>query len=210
MKITVVGATGGTGRQLVEAALRAGHHVTAVVRDPVRLPIRHERLDVVVADVLDPESIRPAVAGRAAVLSTLGPRRGEKAPICSAGMRSVAAAMRLAGTSRLVAVSANPVATPGPGTPPLDRLARRVLWMFFRTVYRDLDVMERELRESACDWTVVRPPRLTDGPATGRYRSAVGGNPPHARTISRADVADAMLRLLDDPGSVRTAVGVAN
>jgi putative NADH-flavin reductase len=72
MRLTVFGASGQTGRHLIQQALDAGHTVTAVVRDPTRLPIRHQRLQVVTADVLDPAAIQPAVAGADAVISALG------------------------------------------------------------------------------------------------------------------------------------------
>jgi NAD(P)-dependent dehydrogenase (short-subunit alcohol dehydrogenase family) len=73
VRLTIFGASGQTGRRPVEQALDAGHTVTAVVRDPTRLPIHHQRLQVVVADVLDPAAIQPAVAGADAVLSPWGP-----------------------------------------------------------------------------------------------------------------------------------------
>jgi putative NADH-flavin reductase len=71
MRLTIFGASGQTGRHLLTQALDAGHNVTAVVRDPTRLPLRHQRLQVLAADPLDPAAIAPAVAGADAVLSAL-------------------------------------------------------------------------------------------------------------------------------------------
>jgi putative NADH-flavin reductase len=95
MRLTVVGASGKTGRHLVEQALHAGHTVTAVVRNPTRLPIRHQRLQVVTADVLDPAAIQPAVAGADAVISALGPHPPrDRSSIMSAATASILHAMR--------------------------------------------------------------------------------------------------------------------
>jgi len=77
-----------------------------------------------------------------------------------------------------------------------------------RDVYVDLAEMEDEIRRSATEWTIVRPPKLVNKPLTGEYRTAVGGNVPRAYSISRADVAHAMLAALDDPATLRQAIGV--
>ncbi|WP_431906304.1 NAD(P)-dependent oxidoreductase [Amycolatopsis thermoflava] len=80
MKLTVFGATGGTGVEIVRQALAAGHQVTAVVRDPARLDVPPQaRLEVVTADVFDADSLVPAITGREAVLSALGPATGGRA-----------------------------------------------------------------------------------------------------------------------------------
>src|SRR5699024_10858041 len=106
MKLTVFGATGGTGQQIVRQALRAGHEITAVVRDPARLGLEPgENLDVVTADVLDPASIAPAISGRDAVLSTLGPRGRAPSRVCRDSARGIAAAMHDSGVRRLLVVS---------------------------------------------------------------------------------------------------------
>src|SRR5687768_16523378 len=107
MRITEFGASGATGQQLVEQALAGGHHVTAVVRDPARLPahVPSGGLDVVRADVMDPAAIAPAVAGRDAVISALGPRPKSTEPVCAPGAESIVAAMRASGARRLVVIA---------------------------------------------------------------------------------------------------------
>ncbi|MGR6316478.1 NAD(P)H-binding protein [Micromonospora soli] len=221
MKLTIFGATGGIGRHLVEQALVAGHDVTAVVRDPARLPGAPQR--VVTADLAaaDPAVLRSAVAGADAVLSGLGPRSSADAGVASRGTRAVTEAMTASGVRRILVVSAAPVGVvPSPGRPRPPRydegdgpLMRFVLGPAIRRVlrrhYADLAVMEEELRDGDLDWTVVRPPRLTDGRLTGDYRTAYGRNIRGGLTVSRADVAQLMLALLDRPESVRRTVGVA-
>ncbi|MDQ1565565.1 MAG: hypothetical protein QOF96_445, partial [Actinomycetota bacterium] len=118
--------------------------------------------------------------------------------------------LEASGVRRFVAVSAVPV---GPVPAGESFLNRRLLLPFvsrlLRDVYADLAAMEDEIRRSDTDWTVVRPPKLTDKPLTGKYRVVVGGNVPRGYAISRADVAHTMLSLLDDPATFGKPVGVA-
>ncbi|MFE5296048.1 NAD(P)-dependent oxidoreductase [Streptomyces sp. NPDC056632] len=211
MKLTVFGATGGIGREIVRQALDAGHEVTAVVRDPARFTVTGERLEVFRADLTDPEALRGAVAGRHAVLSGLGARnRADAATGIAARLtRPVLSAMDAEGVRRLLVVSAAPLGPVPPGQGVADRAVLAIVNSVLKDVYADLRVMERELAASATDWTSVRPPKLTDKPVTGRYRTVVGSNPPRGRSLARADVAHAMLAMIDDPSTVKQGVGVA-
>ncbi|MEN3310412.1 MAG: hypothetical protein V7603_6614 [Micromonosporaceae bacterium] len=208
MRITILGATGGTGRHLVTQALDAGHEVTAVVRDPTRLPATGPRLTVVRADVLDPDDITGAVDGADAVVSALGPRPGTPATVCAGGIRSIVRAMEKTGVRRLVAVSASgPYPDAGDGA--FTRyLVKPVLQRVLRESFADLRRMEESIRASQLDWTIMRPPRLTDKPATGRYRTAVDVNVRGAMVVSRADLAAAILHSLGDPATIGHSVAV--
>ncbi|MEU9618611.1 SDR family oxidoreductase [Streptomyces sp. NPDC088846] len=210
MRITVFGATGGVGQEIVRQAVAAGHEVTAVVRDPARLPVLLSDVQVHAAAGLDdPEALREAVAGRDAVLSALGSRGRKADGVAERLTRSVLAAMEAEGVRRLLVVSAAPIG-PRPADDPLvDRMVRKVVGAVLKEVYADLTRMEAALAGSATDWTSVRPPKLTNGPLTGKYRTVIGGSPRGGRTISRADVAHAMLALTDDPAAVKQGVGVA-
>ncbi|MEU8462852.1 NAD(P)H-binding protein [Streptomyces sp. NPDC029003] len=215
MKLTVFGATGGVGREVVRQALAAGHEVTAVVRDPARLDVpAHERLRVeVVRDLTDEDALGPVLAGRDAVVSALGAssnKQARLAPVAGPALRAVVSAMDRAGVARLSAISAAPLGPDAPGEGVLLRavvypLLRRAL----RDVYADLAVMEAAIGASGLRWTVVRPPRLLDRPRTGTYRRALDGNVPGGRVIPRADVADALLTTLTDPATAGHALGVA-
>jgi putative NADH-flavin reductase len=212
MQLVVFGATGGIGGHVVRQALDRGDHVTAVVRDMSRLAVRHERLDVAVADLTDPRALAlaEALSGVEAAVSAVGPRRRGDAGVATAATRTILAALAAGGVRHLVAVSAAPV---GPQPAGEDLLTRRVvlpaLRRVLRDVYADLAAMEDAIRRSGLEWTIVRPPKLTNGPRTGRYRTAPE-NVRHGRTISRADVADAMLAAIDDTARANRAVGVAN
>jgi putative NADH-flavin reductase len=221
MKLTIFAATGGIGRQLLEQALAAGHDVTAVARNPRALPTR---VRAVAADLgaPDPAVLESAVAGADAVLSGLGPRTRSDAGIASRGTRAIVGAMEATGVRRIVVVSAAPVSTmasPGrpdpPGRDPGEGLVTRRLVMpllraALREVYDDLALMEDVLRASDLDWTVVRPPRLTNRPATGTYRTASGHNLRGGVLVARADVAHLMLEVLEQPGTIGQAIGIAN
>jgi len=223
MKLTVFAATGGIGRQVLEQAVAAGHQVTAVVRNPDKLSVSGG-VRVVAADLADadPAVLESAVEGADAVLSGLGPRSRSEAGIASHGTRAIVQAMQATGVRRIVVVSAAPISTvPSPGRPKPPRhdpgegfLMRHLLSplakALFREHYADLALMEDILRESGLDWTVIRPPRLTDKPLTGRYRTAYGRNLRGGVVVSRADVAQLMLRVLDQPQTIKQAIGIAN
>ncbi|MFI1834982.1 NAD(P)-dependent oxidoreductase [Streptomyces olivaceoviridis] len=209
MKLTVFGATGGIGRELVGQALNAGHEVTAVVRDPARLAVTGDRLEVVRSGLTDPEELRSAVRGRDAVLSGLGARSRKDAGVAARLTRTVLTAMEAEGVRRLLVVSAAPVGPAPAQDGPLDRGVRHLVSAVLRDVYADLREMEAELARSGTDWTSVRPPRLQDKPLTGRYRTVVGGFPPRGRFIARADVAHAMLSMIDARETLKQGVGVA-
>jgi putative NADH-flavin reductase len=221
MKLTIFAATGGIGRQVLEQAVAAGHDVTAVVRNPKKLT---REVRIVTADLAaaDPATLESAVGGADAVLSGLGPHSKSEAGIASQGTRAIVQAMQATDVRRIVVVSASPIGTvPSPGRPkpprhdPGDRFFMRNLFSpltkaALRKPYADLALMEDILRGSGLDWTVVRPPRLTDKPLTGTYRTAYGQNLRRGILISRADVAHLMLRVLEQPETVKQTIGIAN
>jgi len=222
MKLTIFAATGGIGRHALDQAMAAGHDVTAVVRDPTRLAGVDAR--IVAADLAAPgqAALESAVGGADAVLSGLGPRSKADAGIASRGTRAIVDAMQVRGAQRLVVVSAAPIGTvPSPGrpAPPKDdpgdgffmrHLFSHVAHVAFREHYADLALMEDVVRRSGLDWTIVRPPKLTDRPPTGTYRTASGLNIRGGWSVPRADVADLMLRVLDRPETVGQVIGVAS
>ncbi|MDG4822705.1 NAD(P)H-binding protein [Asanoa sp. WMMD1127] len=210
MKLTVLGATGGTGQHVVRRALDAGHHVTAVVRDPARLTVAADpRLEVVVADVFDPESIAAAVTGRDAVIDTLGPRPGTEPTVCSRGAQAVVAAVAANNSAaRLLVVTGSGHARDA-GDGPVTRYLLKPLVgaLALRKQFADFGRAERAVFDSRLRWTVLRPPQLTDG---GRkpYRTALDRNVRGGFRLSRADLADAIMVALDDPKTVGHVIGL--
>jgi putative NADH-flavin reductase len=207
MKLTIFGAT---GTCLVQQALSAGHQVTAVVRDPARLAVpAQQRLRIVTADVLDPAAISPAVDGADAVTTAVGPGTGAST-LRQDSTRSIIRAMQKTGTRRLLMVSGSVVADEGESPFMRYLLKPLVRRTFLRHVYADMRRAEDEIHDSSLDWTIIRPPALTNKPARGTYRTATDRNLPHGFTISRADLAAYMLTLLDDPATRHTHLSIAN
>jgi putative NADH-flavin reductase len=211
MKLTIFGATGGTGICLTSQALAAGHEVTAVVRDPARLTVpAHPRLRIVTADVMDPASIAPAIEGADAVISAVGPRGTGPTTIIQDSVHSIIAAMDKTGARRFLEVSGSIVADEGE-SPYMRYLVKPVVRRtFLRHVCADMRRGEEEIRASDLDWTIFRPPALNAKAATGTYRTAIDRNLPHGFTVPRADLAACMLATLADPATVHRHLAIAS
>lgn len=195
MKVAVFGSTGSVGRLIVEKALEQGHTVTAFARDPARLGIEHPQLRIVQGDALDPAAAETAVRGQDAVLCALG--AGAKGGIRAEGTRNIVRAMEKTGVRRLVCQSSLGV---GDSRQNLTFFWKHIMFgLLLRAAYADHVSQEEHVMRSRLDWTIVRPGAFTDGPRTGRYRH---GFAPHdkaiAHKVSRADVADFMLKQLTD------------
>ncbi|CAM3684364.1 NAD(P)-dependent oxidoreductase [Isoptericola cucumis] len=208
MHLAVSGASGATGRLVVEQALAAGHRVTALVREPRRYHAP-AGVDVVAAEVVaDPDLELPP--GVDAVVSTLGKRTAkDPVPVCADGTAHLLAAMRRHDVRRIVTVSASPVLRTGHGEPWWFRRAvRPYVHRVGRGIYADLEAMEATLRAAspAVRWTVLRPGYLTDRPATG-YRLVPEANA--VGSVQRADLAAALLQVVADPATVGHAYGLA-
>ncbi|MBI4189957.1 MAG: SDR family oxidoreductase [Betaproteobacteria bacterium] len=195
MNIMIVGASRGIGRQLLDQALASGHTVTALVRDPQRLAVQHERLKVVKGDILDSDSVALAMAGQDAVCCTIG----VKAPwipvtVFSEGTRNLLQAMKKTGRKRLICVTGIGAGdSKGHG----GFLYDCVFYPFvLRPIYADKDRQESLIRASDVDWTIVRPGFLTNGPLTKNYRVLTNMTGVTAGWISRADVAYFILKEL--------------
>ena len=210
--ILVMGAAGGIGRQVVEGGLAAGHRVIAVMRNPSKLALSHPLLTVVTGDVLKPATYEGYLRSATVVVSALGVAGGvtgdKPTTLYSEGSRCLLQAMERSGARRVFFISASAVEI-SPVLPWVVRLAAKyVLQRLLRYMYADLLRMEEIVRGSGVDWTIVRPPRLTNKPVTGRYRYAVNRFLRNALSISRADLADLMIRHAEDGEMVRGVVEV--
>ena len=213
MKILVIGANGGIGKQMVEMALHAGYEVTAVLRNPARLPITHANLTIFKGDILQPETFEKYLENSDAVISAIGVSGGllgdKPTTLYSQGNASLLRAMHKMGVKRAFFISASALDI-SPLQPFFVKLVTRyVIQKLLRHMYTDLREMEKIIRESAVQWTIIRPPQLTDGPSTGLYRFRINGFLPNCLRISRADVAHFMLHHLLDPETCEGVVEVA-
>ncbi len=209
MRIAIFGATGGTGRQLVQQALAAGHEVTAFVRDPAKLDVQHERLNIVQGDVTDPEAVERAVIGVQAVLSALNTRRDAKGSPITQGTQNILAAMKKYGVRRLV-FSAAPSARDPQDTPDLRfKLMIGLVRLLARAGYEDMVGSAEVVRSSDVDWTIVRLPLPTGDPGTGQVKVGYLNNESGSR-ISRADAAEFMLKEMQEARYLRKAPVISN
>ena len=208
MKLVILGATGGTGLELVRQAIEHGHFVTALVRSPERLEAFRNRITIKQGDVLNSTELEQAIQNHDAVISAFGPR----VPVSKADEHlleqfavALTGAMRGSGVRRVV-VESVAFLFKDSIMPPAYFLGRL---LFPRTV-ADASAMERVFSKSELDWTMVRPPELTDKPYTGKYRVREGHLPRFGFKISRADVADFMIKVVEGRSSIRKVVGVCN
>lgn len=204
MKVTVFGATGGIGRQLIEQGLRLGHEMTAVVRRDYDVP----GATVVRAGLADSAALHEAVAGRDAVLSALGQRKGGPPTVQADGARAAVAAMLATGVRRIVVVDAAGRVADSGDSLLMRAVAKPIVQRILKANFDDLAEAERILRASGLDWTLISPPRLTDG-GHRPYRTVLDRNVRGGRTLSRADVADAMLRSIGDDAQIHRRVNIA-
>jgi putative NADH-flavin reductase len=207
MKLLVFGASGKTGREVVRQALARGFQVTAFVRTTARLPLAHANLRLVTGDITDSTTVGRVVSGQTGVISTLGvgtPLRHD--PVVIDGVRTIARASEHASVERLVYMSFIGVSNSRDAAGFfLKHLATTVL----RHEVADHEIKEAAIVDSFVDWTIVHAPKLTNGRLTAAYRV---GEQIRARSplpmISRADVADFLLRQLTDLAFIRKTVRI--
>jgi len=214
MRLAIFGPTGETGRRLVERAVAEGHEVTAFFRNPSRMTSRHERLKIVVGDVFDLGRVREGVAGNEAVISVLGSRQpsnplrphrpGDPNGPASNGSGNIIMAMKEHGLRRFVCQTAWGVGESKEDPGFVGAFFMNVLVPpLLRDEYADKEAQERVVRASGLDWVIVRPMILTNGPWTNDYRAAEDLKPGRHPYISRADVADFLIRQLTGDTFVR-------
>jgi putative NADH-flavin reductase len=204
MKVVVFGATGGTGKRLVERGLAAGHDVVAVARRPEAITQTHAKLAVVKGDVLDAASVASAVAGADAVVSAIGPANNKQpGTVISEGVKHIVAACEAAGVKRFVFESGLMVGD-GTGLSPFGKLAVSIYRAMNRKLCDDKRIAEATIAASTLDWVMVRPVALDDSPATGAYKHGVDIRLNPAKKLGHADVADFMITCVTDAAVVRT------
>ena len=192
MRVAIFGASGRTGRPLLEQALAAGHEVRALVRDPSKLHVGHERLVVIRGDVLDAATVEETVAGTEAVLSALGQTKLSPKDVQTRGTENIVAAMEKHGVRRLVSLTGAGVRDERDEPKLVDRVITFLLRRLQPDVLEDGVRHAEVIKGSGLEWVIVRGPRLTEGPKKGEYRVGMVGKNSGTR-ISRADLAEFML-----------------
>jgi putative NADH-flavin reductase len=200
VKLLIFGATGGVGRRLIEQGLAQGYRITAFVRNLSVFSVQHHNLSIIEGNLFDREKIRKAVAGQDAVISALGNKTSRalwrKNTAISEGLANIVSAMEESGVSRMVFVTSFGVN---------EKIFLPEKWFIktaLKNIFADIPRQEMLLRKSALRWTVVRPARLVNGPAIGRYRSGEDLPIGPFSKISRANVADFLLKSVRDPSMI--------
>lgn len=210
MKIYIIGGTGKTGIELIKQALEMGHKVTALARNPQRLKITNPNLTIIEGNVLKPESFEKSLPGHDAVLSALGHKRFIiKTKILSEGTKDIIEAMKKHNLKRLICITSLGIN---------DSRFKLGLYYTLFTIpvillfyFLDKSRQEKIIFNSGLDWTIIRPGQLTNGKKKLKYKHGQNtGNYILTKTISRADVADFMLKQLTDTKYVNKAVGITN
>ncbi|MDB5156213.1 MAG: NAD-dependent epimerase/dehydratase family protein [Mucilaginibacter sp.] len=215
MKLFIAGANGGIGRQAVEQALQAGHQVTALVRDPAKLTLTHPDLHIVKGDIMQPDTFAHQLKGQQVVISALGVSGGslfsdKPTTLYSQGNANLLKAMEQYGVKRICCISASALDV-SPVIPWYVRLvAKYIIQKLLKHMYADLRRMEDLIKAGKADWTIIRPPQLTNGPVTGNYRIAIGVFLKNCLKISRADVAHFIVNNLTNELTYRTTVEIAD
>jgi putative NADH-flavin reductase len=193
MKLLLIGATQGVGFELLQQALQAGHEVTLIARHPENLEVNHENLTVVKGGILDKSIVEQSVNRQDVVCITIGTKPTRKpVSVYSEGTKVVIEAMKKSSCRRLLCVTGIGAGdSRGHGGFLYDRIINPLL---LGKIYQDKDRQEAIVRQSDLDWEIIRPGLLTNGPHTGKYRVLTDLSGVKAGNISRADVADFMLR----------------
>jgi len=210
LKIVVFGASGNTGKQLVEQALAAGYEVVAYARNPSKLNVSHEHLTVINGELSDAALIETAVKGTDAVLSALGPRGGSKNKPLTQGMRNIIAAMNNQGVRRLIMTSTlsakDSKDKPDFRTKAMVNLVKTTM----HAAYEDIVSVAETVRASDLEWTIVRLAILNNKPKSGKVKVGYVGSGEVGTQISRADIADFMLKQIEDTKYLREAPAIIN
>ncbi|MGA2640844.1 MAG: SDR family oxidoreductase [Spirochaetia bacterium] len=212
MKLAVFGATGATGRQLIERALAAGNDVVAFARDTSKIGANNQRLTIVQGELTDTGAIERAVSGADAVISALGPRPREdiKDKPLARGMQNIIAAMRKTNARRLI-ISSTPSAADPNDLPDFKfKVLMRIVKTMMRPAYDEIVNVARIVRESGTDWTIVRVSLLNNHSGSGRMRAGYLGRKQVGTRISRADLAAFMLKQVQDTHWLQQAPAVSN
>jgi putative NADH-flavin reductase len=204
MKLAVLGATGGTGLEVIRLAKERGHSVTAFVRNPRALSMFDGQIRMVQGDLLKPSELESVVAGQDAVLSAFGPHV-DTVRVWREYAGALTKAMSQARIRRIVVLSVAFLFKDSVVPP-----AFLAGWLFFHDTVVGAAQMEQIFMGSGLDWTIARPPRLTDKPYTGKYRVREGHLPRFGFTISRADVADYMIRAAEQNSDTGKIVGLCD
>ena len=210
MRLLIIGASKGIGLETVRQALEAGHQVRALARSAAAMALSDPNLEKVNGDALKPEDLEAALIEVNVVIQTLGVGLGDlfrPVHLFSDATRALIAAMQVKGVKRLICVTGFGA---GDSRASISCLQRLPFEIVFRRAYEDKSLQESLIKESGLDWTIARPGVLTGGPRTGRYKILSEASDWRNGLISRPDVAEFLVRQIEDQTYVRQAPVLVN
>jgi len=203
MRVLIIGASKGIGLETTRQALDAGHVVRALARSATAITVSNPSLEKMPGDALMPEDVEAALVGVDVVIQTLGVGLGDlfrPVHLFSHATRVLIAAMRRQGVKRLICVTGFGA---GDSRASISCLQQLPFQIVFGRAYDDKTLQEKMVKESELDWTIARPGVLTSGPRTGRYRILAEASQWRNGIISRADVAEFLVRQIGDGAYIR-------
>ncbi|SDM85262.1 NAD(P)H-binding [Psychrobacillus sp. OK028] len=205
MNIIVFGASGGVGKHFTKLALDNGHNVTAFVRSPSKLDLKHERLAIIQGDAFDKEAVKSAIVGKDAVISCLGSTTGMKKSNQLENMtKNIVDEMVANNIQRIIYVASAGIENEIPG------VMGKIMIRMLRNVLTDHSNAVNYIKDNNLTYSIVRPMGLNNKVFTGIYKEAMTGVPSTGRTITRANVADFMYKALMNSEYKNTSVGLSD
>jgi putative NADH-flavin reductase len=205
-KIIVFGATGGTGKLVTEQALQAGYQVTVIVRNLLAFTIQHQNLEIIKGDVFRLTTFENALKDKDVVVSCLGIQKREPTTVYSDGVTNIIKAMQTNNVNRIICLSAGAVIVPPKGSMMTKFFIKNILQRIFKYLYADMLVMEKILKTTSLNYTIVRPPWLKDTKYTGIYRTSINEHLDNPTKIARADLADFIVNHLTDKQTYQSTI----
>jgi len=206
-RIAIFGATGGTGKQLVQQALEQGHEVTAFARTPEKLEITNKNLTVHKGDVLNLEEVKAAVKNQDLVMCALGMPASDKSTLRKDGTKNIISAMEKQGVDRLICQTSLGFGDSKEVLP--WHMKYLIVPFILKNAFKDHELQEAEIEKSDLNWTIVRPGNMTNGKKTGNYKFGFKPNEKIKLKVSRADVADFMLKQINESQFQYSKVGIS-
>lgn len=208
-KIIVFGATGGTGKQVLEQVLQAGYDVKAIIRKPEAFNFNHPKLKIIKGDVLQPITFQDELKDATAVISCLGIPKAQPTTLYSESMENIIKAIKQSNVNRILCISSGAIDIPPKSSFIMTFLLKNVLQRIYKPVYADMTLMESKLKSSNLDYTIVRAPKLTNGKKTNKCRIVTQQPLKKIPTISRADLAAFMLNIINENNTFKSTIEVA-
>lgn len=211
MKVLVFGATGKTGRLVVQQALENGFDVTAFVRDASKLAISHPRLSLVEGDVMIPSTINDAMKDHDAVICCLGMPANKPGQLRSKGTKHIVESMKKFGIGKLICQTSLGFADSTQILANTSFFFRKIIVPFLlKKTFNEHELQENIIKQSKLNWTIARPGNMTDGKLTGTYKTGFQSNDRSIKVkISRADTAHFLVRQLYSNDNARRVIGIS-